>query len=354
MEEKNRFPEVSILRPIIILSGLVILLATMRVASTVVATLFLCFFIALFFLPFQRWMVRRRIPSWLALLIIIAILILLIGGILAILYYSSRQLVQNLASNPLNLDTLLQSLLDSLSQFGIPIASLGLSGEELQGRIVEAMSGFLPGMFASGITLFTIGIVITVAVIMLLAEAEAYIQRLRDSIGAGNPAIVALGDFAHDLTRWLIGRAQVNAIVTAAVAIMLFALKVEGAFIWSILTFFLGFIPYLGLALAAFFPSLLTFTQQGLTNALLLGLGYFIISTVSENILRPKILGNELNLSPAYFLLSEFVLAWLMGIPGILLSGPLAVFFLLVFSLFKETSWITDLVATRSGSKTRE
>jgi AI-2 transport protein TqsA len=354
METKNKLPDVSIYRPIIILSGLIIVLAAMVAASTVVAALFLCFFIALFFLPLRRWMVSRRVPSWLAMLIIIAILFLLIAGIFGLLFISSRQLFQNLAANQINLNSILQPLLDSLSQFGIPTASLGLSGEELQGRIMGALGGFLTEIFASGIAWITIGIVIIVAVIMLLAEAEGYFQRLQDSVGAGNPAFAVLRDFAHDLMRWLIVRAQVNVIVTAAVAIMLLALNVEGALIWSILAFFLGFIPYLGLALAAFFPSLLTFVQQGLTSALLLGLGYFIISTISENILRPKVLGYELNVSPAYFLLSEFVLGWLMGIPGILLSGPLAIFFLLVFSLFKETSWITDMVVTRTKSEIPE
>lgn len=354
MDTKNKLSDVSVYRPIIILAGLIIVLTAMRAASTVVAALFLCFFIALFFLPFRRWMVSRRVPSWLAMLIIIVILFLLIAGIMGLLIISSRQLFQNLAANQVNLDTILQPLLDSLSQFGIPADSLGLGGDELQGSILGAAGGLLPGILASGVTWITIGIVIIVAVIMLLAEAEGYIQRLRDSVGAGNPAFAALRGFAQDLMRWIIARAQVNVIVTVAVAIMLFALDVEGALIWSVLTFFLGFIPFLGLALAALLPSLLTFVQHGLTSALLLGLGYFIISTISENILWPKILGHGLSLSPAYILLSAFVLGWLMGIPGILLSGPLSVFFLLVFSLFKETSWITDMVVTRTKRETPE
>jgi predicted PurR-regulated permease PerM len=99
---------------------------------------------------------------------------------------------------------------------------------------------------------------------------------------------------------------------------------------------------------------LLTFVQQGLTSALLLGLGYFVISTISENILWPKFLGRGLNMSAAYILVSAFVFGWLMGIPGILLSGPLSVFLLLVLSLFKETSWITNMIVTRQQTEISE
>jgi hypothetical protein len=43
-----------------------------------------------------------------------------------------------------------------------------------------------------------------------------------------------------------------------------------------------------------------------------------------------------------------------MGIPGILLSGPLSVFLLLVLSLFKETSWITNMIVTRQQTEISE
>lgn len=351
MTENKSIPDVSVFRPVLIVSGLIIIMAAMRAASTVVATLFFIFFITLFFLPFKGWLVRKRVPSWLAVLIIIAILILLIAGILGLLYISSNQLYQNIVADQANLETYLESLQEELIQLGISPADIDLSGDGLGDQIANSVSGFLPGVLGSGITLITISILIIVAVIMLLAEAEGYIQRLRDSTGADNPAFAALRGFARDLMGWLIARGQVNVIVTIAVLILLLALDVNGALIWAVMTFFLGFIPFLGLAIAALLPALLTFVQQGLPSALLLGLGYFVISTISENILWPKLLGRGLNMSAAYILVSAFVFGWLMGIPGILLSGPLSVFLLLVLSLFKETSWITDMIVTRSQSR---
>ena len=347
MTESKNIPDVSIFRPVLIVSGLIIIMAAMRAASTVVATLFFIFFIALFFLPFKGWLIRKRVPSWLAVLIIITILIFVIAGILGLLYISSNQLYQNIFTEQANLESYLDNLQDELIQLGISPADLGLTGDGMGEQISGAISGIVPGILGSGFTWFTIAIVIFVAVIMLLAEAEGYIQRLRDSVGENNPAFAALRGFARDLMGWLIARGQVNVIVTIAVVILLLALNVNGALIWAVMTFFLGFIPFLGLAIAALLPALLTFVQQGLTSALLLGLGYFVISTISENILWPKFLGRGLNMSAAYILVSAFVFGWLMGIPGILLSGPLSVFLLLVLSLFKETSWITNMIVTR-------
>ena len=82
MTANNSIPDVSIFRPVLIVSGLIIIMAAMRAASSIVATLFFIFFIALFFLPLKSWLIRKGVPSWLAVLIIITILILLITGVL--------------------------------------------------------------------------------------------------------------------------------------------------------------------------------------------------------------------------------------------------------------------------------
>jgi predicted PurR-regulated permease PerM len=101
---------------------------------------------------------------------------------------------------------------------------------------------------------------------------------------------------------------------------------VDFAVTWGALAFFLNFIPTVGSILASIPPVLLALVQfyPSLWPAVITLLAVTTIQMGMGNALAPKVMGDQLNLSPVVVLLSLLFWGWLWGIVGALISIPIA------------------------------
>lgn len=127
------------------------------------------------------------------------------------------------------------------------------------------------------------------------------------------------------------------------------ALKIIGvdfAFFWVFLIFLLNYIPTIGSLLATGFPVLLAFVQFGsLTPALIVLVSVGAIQFLVGNLLEPKLMGTSLNVSPLIVLVSLAFWGWLWGIVGMIISMPITIMMIIVFSQFQDTRWIAILLS---------
>lgn len=95
---------------------------------------------------------------------------------------------------------------------------------------------------------------------------------------------------------------------------------------WGALAFFLNFIPTVGSIVASIPPVLLALVQfyPTLWPAVVTLLALVTIQMGIGNAIAPKILGDQLNLSPVVVLLSLLFWGWLWGVVGALISVPIA------------------------------
>jgi predicted PurR-regulated permease PerM len=101
---------------------------------------------------------------------------------------------------------------------------------------------------------------------------------------------------------------------------------VDFAVTWGALAFFLNFIPTVGSIVASIPPVLLALVQfyPSLWPAIITLLAVTTIQMGMGNALAPKVMGDQLNLSPVVVLLSLLFWGWLWGIVGALISIPIA------------------------------
>ena len=101
---------------------------------------------------------------------------------------------------------------------------------------------------------------------------------------------------------------------------------VDFAVTWGALAFFLNFIPTVGSIVATIPPVLLALVQfyPSFWPAVITLLSVTAIQMAMGNALAPKILGDQLNLSPVVVLLSLLFWGWLWGFVGALISIPIA------------------------------
>jgi len=143
-------------------------------------------------------------------------------------------------------------------------------------------------------------------------------------------------------------RAIVNLVTGAGVTILLLVLGVDFPLLWGILTFFLSFIPYIGLVLAVAPAVVLALAEFGVTRAVLVIVGVIVINILAENVLSPMMMGRGLNISPTIVFLSFIIWAWLLGGPGAFLALPITLFVAVMFDTFPETRWLASLIGVSS------
>jgi predicted PurR-regulated permease PerM len=115
-----------------------------------------------------------------------------------------------------------------------------------------------------------------------------------------------------------------GAIVGVMVFVMLLATHVPYALLIGVAAGVLNFIPYAG-AVIGFIPSvILALAYNGPGNALLVALLFAVIQQIDGNFVAPRVLKENVGLSPLYIVLAILAGSELFGLPGTFLAVPVA------------------------------
>jgi predicted PurR-regulated permease PerM len=245
-------------------------------------------------------------------------------------------------------------LADQLAGLGID-----LSGVEVRDLVdTEQIIRWATGILTTAGGLVGTALFIIWVVLFAASEANGFYTRLVQSLGASNPLVLRTGQFTQTMVRYVAMRALINLITGGLVALVLLIMGIDFALLWGVLTFFLSFIPYIGIFVATVPSVVLAFAQYGLVAAILVIVAVTVINVTAENLVAPKIIGKGLSISPLVVFLSFFFWSWVLGGPGMLLAMPLTVLVIFILQGFEETQWLaavagspaTPLPATEANS----
>ena len=178
----------------------------------------------------------------------------------------------------------------------------------------------------SAISIFAAAFVIPVLAAYLLLEAANIRRQVLGFFPARLHARVdALVD---DLDGAIGGFIRGQLIDGAIVGVMIFAMleltHVPYALLIGVLAGLLNFIPYAG-AVIGFIPSvILALAYNGPTNALIVAGLFAVIQQIDGNFVAPRVLKDNVGLSPVYIILAILVGSELFGIIGTFLAVPVA------------------------------
>src|ERR687894_2406053 len=328
----------SFVRVMLVLAATVVVLVGIRLGAPILNPIFFAIVLTLLVSPIYSWLLRRGLPTPLALVLMLVILLILFVGLSFILGASIVRFSERVGFYTAQLNVQLNSL-DAL------IERLGLSNVDLQDVVnPSALAGAL-GVVLSGITGFLSDLfLILMIMLFLLGEGPAMMNRLRTSVAKDNPQVERLTVIGQSVVRQFGLRAIVNLVTGAGVTVMLFLLGVDFPLLWGILTFFLSFVPYIGLVLAVTPAVGLALAGVGVGRAGVFIAGGGVINVLAENVLSPLMMGRGLNLSPTVVFLSFIVWAWLLGGPGAFLALPITLFVAVMLDTFPETRWLASII----------
>jgi len=330
--------QTSFLRVMLLLAATVIALVGIRLGAPVLNPIFFALVLSLLFSPIYSWLKRRGLPSPVVLVIMLIVIGALFMGLFTILgvsisrfservgYYTSQ-----LNSQVVSLDALLERL--GLSNVDLRDVVKPNALADALGTVLSGVAGFLSDLF-----------LILMIMLFLLGEGPAMMNRLRTGAGRDNPQVERLTTVGRSVVRQFGLRAIVNLVTGAGVTVLLFLLGVDFPLLWGILTFFLSFVPYIGLVLAVTPAVVLALAEFGVSRAVLVIAGVVVINVLAENVLSPVMMGRGLNISPTIVFLSFIFWAWLLGGPGAFLALPITLFVAVMLDTFPETRWLANIM----------
>jgi AI-2 transport protein TqsA len=332
----------SFLRVMLVLAATVVVLVGIRLGAPILNPIFFAVVLSLLFSPVYSWLKRRGLPAPLALLVMLVLLTVLFLGLISILGVSISRFSERVGFYTTQLNGQLIDL-DAL------IERLGLSNVELRDVVKPSALADAFGVVLSGIAGFLSDLfLILMIMLFLLGEGPAMMDRLRASASRDNPQVERLTTVGQSVVRQFGLRAIVNLVTGAGVTVLLFVLGVDFPLLWGILTFFLSFVPYIGLVLAVAPAVVLALAEFGVTRAVLVIAGVVVINILAENVLSPMMMGRGLNISPTVVFLSFIIWAWLLGGPGAFLALPITLFVAVMFDTFPETRWLASIIGVSS------
>lgn len=161
-----------------------------------------------------------------------------------------------------------------------------------------------------------------------------------------------LRELEYSISDYLGVKTFVSFITGALSAIALFFIGVDAPVFWGLIIFLLNYIPTVGSLVATLFPvafCLLQFPE--LTPAILTLVIVGSIQVVVGNVLEPKLVGNSMNLSALVTILALSLWGIIWGITGMILSVPITVIMVIIFSKFEQTKNIAIMLSDKGKLK---
>ncbi|PWL28230.1 MAG: hypothetical protein DCO96_09660 [Fluviicola sp. XM-24bin1] len=286
---------------------------------------------------------RKYIPRWVKTLLASVVIFFGLVSVARLLIYNIEILsfsYEDYSANINAIGTQIESLtgLDLQEQLTSAIKSLE-STDYLTG-LVNSISGILGNM-----------VMIVFYIIFILIE-ESLFERKLALIAADSEhpegTKQTLAKIDKTMSRY-IGLKSLIALSTATLGYVVFYLVgLDAPIFWAFLLFMFNFIPSVGPILASILPALFSLLQFGdFTAFLIIIIALTSISVLIGNFLEPRLMGNTLNISPLVAVLSLAVWGALWGVTGMLLSVPITVALIIIFSQFSNTRSIAILLSEK-------
>ena len=206
----------------------------------------------------------------------------------------------------------------------VPIS--GASAEPTSSQAATLWPSFMGWAFTPTLEVFIdFGVVVVLVVFMLLQHEDLRNRIIRLS-GTRNVTRTtkALKDATRRVRRFLFHQFLVNCSFGIIVVLGLWLIGVPYPWLWGVLGAVLRDIPYIGTWLAAVCPVLLSIAfTQGWTQPLVTFGLFAVLDVVLTNILEPIVYGRSIGVSGPALLVSAVFWTWLWGPIGLILSTPL-------------------------------
>jgi len=307
-----------LLRGIFIVTTLIILLLGMRAAQDLLAPIFLDVVLAILFTPVLRWLERKGLPGWVALVVLTLILVAFLLLLILVAIISLSQLETRLPVYQALLIQRIAALETALAGLGINAQSginFDITNESAIVRTaITTVTGLLSNLAGVLFYLFLL--------FLMLASSKDLAHKVRARQAEGNLFAQHFSTYARQIQKQYRIQALSNFLCAFGITVELLFFRVDFALLWGFLAFILAFIPNIGLILATLPAIIIALILYGPVTALIIATIAVLVNAAMDNLVTPRFMGTGLNLPMLSIFLSFLIWSWVFGFLGALLAVP--------------------------------
>lgn len=314
----------------------------MNQAAEFIVQILLAWIIVLSASPLFYWMQKKNFPGWLSLTLTLLAILAVFGSLVIVMLVATNRLSELLVTYTDDINEFKESMADFIAGLGISQANANDTARLLDpSKLLDFYVGIIAGLADA------IGDAIFIFMIIIFSMAEAFRMpaKIAAELEAGTEYVQRLADFADDIRSYVSITTWVGLLVGVIDTIFFIIMDVPLPLLWGLLAFLLSYIPVVGFWLAAIPPTILTFFSSGPLPALIVFLGIVLINAFFDEIFKPKMYGEGLDLAPVMVILSLAIWTAVLGPLGAILSVPITMIFKeLVLEADEQNRWIARLM----------
>lgn len=333
--------------PLLTAAAFVVVVAGLKAAQNLLVPFLVSVFLAILAAPAVLWLRRRRVPTLVAVLLVVLAMMGVLTGIGAMVGGSINSFTEAVPRYEARFRVLGDGVRSWLAAHGVSFGASSLTEVLDPGALLKFLGGTLGGLVAAASNT----VLVLLTTIFILFELAGFPTKLRAAMGSERADLSRFERVTVEVQRYLLMKTGLSLATGLLAGFWCAVLGVDFALLWGLLAFLLNYIPNLGSIIAAVPPILLALVQLGPGRALAVAAGYVAVNTLIGNLIEPQVMGRRLGLSPLVVFLSLVFWGWVWGPVGMLLSVPLTMMVKIMLESSPHTWRAAVLLDTTTGAE---
>lgn len=327
-------------RFLLVSACVVVVVAGLRQAASILLPFALATFLAILTLPVTFWLKKRGVPGFLAIFLAVMVDVAIFGLVILLASQSVSDFQVRLPGYVARFDALQATWVESLEMRGIPAASY-ITGNLLNAdRAVELVTGALQRV----VSLASNAVLVILIMLFILAEATVIPAKFRAVLGRTEVDMGRMAKIVGEVQTYLGIKTLVSLATGLLIGVWAWIMGLDFPILLGMVGFAMNYIPTIGSILAAGPGMLLGVIQYGLGHGLAVGLGYLVINIIFGNLVEPTLQGRRLGLSTVVVVLSLLFWGYVWGPIGMFLSVPLTMVVKIMLENTQDLRWVAVLL----------
>ncbi|GBU29661.1 membrane protein [Treponema sp. R8-4-B8] len=322
--------------------------AVLKIASTVILPFTIAALLAFVMYPLIKAMEKIHCPLFLSILLVVFVIITGMYILGMVLFSSGRMIVTHFPNYENRFNEIynwLARLLDLPNDEDLSFWQ-NLWGQE---GIRTFVRNFTISFSNISLKFISSAVLVVLFMVFLLLEASFFREKLLLAFEHRIARIDRMGnDIISQVARYLAAKFIISLVNGVVLALCLSFARLEFAIVWGVIQFIMNFIPTLGsivVGVTVSFFALLQFWPE--PGPIILVVAIILVTNMITYVLDPKIIGDNMRISPIVVLASVAIWGYIWGFAGMILAVPMMV----IIKIVCENIPIMEPVSILMGSK---
>ena len=330
-----------------LLAYLVIIIAGVLYAQSFINPMLLAIFLSIVCAQPIIWMKKRKVPSGLAILIVLSGIVAVFMGFADIIGTSVSSFSSVAPFYEQRLEEIWFSVIAFFNERGIEVTGEKLSEIIAPAKVMGYTAGALSqlgGVMSNTLTIFFL-------LLFLLLELDSFSIKTRAIAANTNVSVAYLNTIGKSIRHYLSIKTVMSLLTGLIIWIGLMIVGVDYAIIWALVAFLLNYIPNIGSIIAALPAVLFALIQLGVGGAVWTIIIFASVNMIVGNLIEPKMMGQGLGLSTFVVFVALIFWGFVLGTVGMFLSVPLTMSIKIMLEQKESTKWIAVFLGTDEDAR---